>query len=194
MRDEEFNAFAAGAWEPLRRTAYLMTGDLHTAEDLVQDVLTRVYVAWPRVEDPGAYARVAMSRHMMNRWRRATRRPRETALRVEHDTAMDDLAAAVALRTDMVAALTRLAPRQRAVVVLRYFEDWSEAQIAAELGIAMGTVKSQLHKGLRRLGVHLTSPPDEQRPADPVRCDSTRPAPDAALPAAPAAGVMPDAR
>ena len=194
MRDEEFDAFAAGAWEPLRRTAYLMTGDVHAAEDLVQEVLTRVYVAWPRVDDPGAYARVAMSRHVMNRWRRAARRPREAALGPGHDTPLDDPASAVALRADLVAALAVLAPRQRAVVVLRYFEDWSEAQIAAELGIAVGTVKSQLHKGLRRLGITLAPPrPAAGTPPDLAASGAPRAALDVAFPTAPA-GVMPRAR
>jgi len=148
---EDYDAFVRTSGTRLLRVALLLTGDRGAAEDLVQDVLERMYVRWPGIEDPNAYARAAMSRHVADRWRRLSRRPREVAIQPWHDRAQDDGAAARAERSGILTHLRDLPPRQRAVLVLRYFEDWSEQQIADELDVSRGTVKSQASKGLARL-------------------------------------------
>lgn len=154
MRDEEsFVAFARGARERLRRTAYLMCGDWDKASDHVQEGLIRVYVAWPRLERAGrehAYARKAVVSAVLDHGRRRSNRE----LVVETDPerpAEGDLADAVTARAALLAALAELPPRQRACVVLRYFEDLSVADTAAALGCSQGTVKSQTARGLDRL-------------------------------------------
>jgi len=151
--EEEFAEFAAGARERLRRTAYLMSGDWELASDVVQEALIRVYVAWPRIESKGglpAYARrclvnVAID---MSRRRSSTELPSElTAL----DRASGDADLGVPAREALLAALRELAPRQRACVVLRYFEDQSVRDTAAVLGCSEGTVKSQTARALDTL-------------------------------------------
>jgi DNA-directed RNA polymerase specialized sigma24 family protein len=125
-RRADFSAFVAGNSTTLLRTAFLLTGDLRAAEDLLQEVLERTYVAWPRVEDPHAYVRTALSRRAINRWRALSRRA-ESPLHGEHDVAVSDDATQVADR-DAIALLLRTLPaRQRATVVLRFFDDLSEA-------------------------------------------------------------------
>lgn len=154
MRDEEtFVAFAQGARERLRRTAYLMCGDWDRASDHVQEGLIRVYVAWPRLEKAGrehAYARKAVVSAVLDAARR--RSSRELVVETGSDRAADgDLAEAVTARAALLAALAELPPRQRACVVLRYFEDLSVADTAAVLGCSQGTVKSQTARALDRL-------------------------------------------
>ncbi|WP_432483044.1 SigE family RNA polymerase sigma factor [Kineococcus esterisolvens] len=146
-----FEEFVAAGGGRLLRTALLLTGDRAAAEDLVQDVLERAYVRWRSIEDPHAYTRTAMTRAVTDRWRRVGRRPREVELQGWHGRAVADGAADRAVRADVVDHLRKLPPRQRAVIVLRYFEDWSEERIADELDISRGTVKSQASKGLARL-------------------------------------------
>lgn len=154
MRDEEsFVAFAQGARERLRRTAYLMCGDWDRASDHVQEGLIRVYVAWPRLEKAGrehAYARKAVVSAVLDAARR--RSSRELVVGTDADRpAEGDLADAVTSRAALLAALAELPPRQRACVVLRYFEDLSVADTAAVLGCSQGTVKSQTARALDRL-------------------------------------------
>ncbi|NAZ81386.1 SigE family RNA polymerase sigma factor [Kineococcus sp. R8] len=148
---EDYDAFVRTSGTRLLRVALLLTGDRGAAEDLVQDVLERMYVRWPGIDDPDAYARTAMSRHVADRWRRLSRRPREVSIEPWHDRADEDGAEARAERAGVVEHLRALPPRQRAVIVLRYFEDWSEERIADELDVSRGTVKSQASKGLARL-------------------------------------------
>ncbi|MGI4894008.1 MAG: SigE family RNA polymerase sigma factor [Janthinobacterium lividum] len=157
---ESFEEFVRYSGDRLLRMALLLTGDRNTAEDLVQDVLERMYVNWRRVEDPQAYARTAMTRKVTDRWRLRGRRPKEVELAQWHAPTVADGAAARAERSGVVAALGRLPPRQRAVIVLRYFEDWSEEQIADHLDCSRGTVKSQASKGLATLRKHLAEPAD----------------------------------
>ena len=145
---EEFTATNSSA---LLRTALLLTGSVVAAEDLLQDVLERVYVRWRSVQDPQSYARTVMTRAVTDRWRRAGRRPKEVPLQEWHERTVGDGAVERATHADVVARLRQLPPRQRAVIVLRYFEDWSEEQIADELDISRGTVKSQAARGLARL-------------------------------------------
>lgn len=154
MRDEaEFVAFAQGARARLRQTAYLTCGDWDRASDHVQEALIRVYVAWPRLERAGrehAYARKAVVSAVLDHARR--RSSREVVVEADPSRpAPGDLADQVTDRTALVAALATLAPRQRACIVLRYFEDLSVADTAAALGCSQGTVKSQTARGLDTL-------------------------------------------
>ncbi|MBB5789189.1 SigE family RNA polymerase sigma factor [Jiangella mangrovi] len=153
MRNDGFDEFVAGWSARLLRSAYLLTGDRGLAEDLVQDVYERLYVAWPRVADPAAYAHRVLTRQAMNRWRTRSRRPKEAALGLEHDRPdhRADAVTAFHERAVIVAALRTLTARQRAVVVLRYFADLSEADTAAAMGCSVGTVKSQTARALARL-------------------------------------------
>lgn len=153
-RDEAaFVEFAAGARERLRRTAYLACGDWDRAADHVQEGLVRVYVAWPRLQRNGqeyAYARKAVMSALVDHHRRrsSTERPVDhTASQGAHPS-VPDPADALAQRQELMGALAQLPPRQRACLVLRYFEDLSVVDTAGVLGIAPGTVKSQTSRAL----------------------------------------------
>ena len=151
MRDEAaFVEFAQSARDRLRRTAYLLCGDWDQASDFVQEGLIRVYVRWPRlVRDGGehGYARKAVISAFLDHARRrsSTERPQEADPTLASD---EDVAHDVTHRAHLMAALARLAPRQRACVVLRYFEDLSVTETAALLGCSEGTVKSQTSRAL----------------------------------------------
>lgn len=153
MARDEFEPFAAGAATRLYRTAFLMVGDHHQAEDLAQDVLARVYVAWPRISgDPHGYAYRALANAVANQRRWRTRHP-EQPLEPEHadgpgGSAWDDQ---VLLGHDVRAALQQLPARQRMVVVLRYYADLTEVQTAQALNVSVGTVKSQHSRAITRL-------------------------------------------
>ncbi|GAA3775481.1 SigE family RNA polymerase sigma factor [Plantactinospora mayteni] len=153
MRDSrgaEFDDFVRTRSMVLLRVAFLLTGDRHAAEDLLQEVLEQVYVRWRRVHgSPEAYARRALVNRSANRWRRRARRP-EQALG-DHDGVGRDHADAVALREVVVGALRALPARQRAAVVLRYLEDLPVADAAAAMGCSEGAVKSHASRGLARL-------------------------------------------
>ncbi|MEH1167856.1 SigE family RNA polymerase sigma factor [Micromonospora sp. CPCC 205539] len=160
MRDSrgaEFDEFVRTRSVALLRVAYLLTGDRHTAEDLLQEVLEQVYVRWRRVQtSPEAYARRALVNRSINRWRRRKRRPEQTL--GDHDVVARDHADDVALRRAVVAALRDLPPRQRATVVLRYLEDLPTADVARTLGCSEGAVKSNASRGLARLREALSGP------------------------------------
>ncbi|MFC5729507.1 MULTISPECIES: SigE family RNA polymerase sigma factor [Nocardioides] len=154
MRDEAaFVEFAEAARGRLRSTAYLMCGDWDQASDHVQEGLIRVYVAWPRLTRAGreyAYARKAVISAFLDHVRR--RSSTEVPTDHHHDLPSgQDLAEAVTSRTTLMAALAELPPRQRACVVLRYFEDLSVADVAAVLRCTEGTVKSQTSRALASL-------------------------------------------
>ena len=154
MRDEvAFVEFAGAVRGRLRRTAYLLCGDWEQASDHVQEGLVRVYVAWPRLTRAGrehAYARKAVVSACLDHARR--RSSSELPSDPVGDVASaHDLAESVALRTSLLAALATLPPRQRACVVLRYFDDLSVADTAAVLGCSEGTVKSQTSRALTSL-------------------------------------------
>jgi RNA polymerase sigma-70 factor (sigma-E family) len=146
-----FTEFVRDRSTALLRTAVLLAGgDRGHAEDLVQGVLERMYVRWDRIDGPPeAYARRALTHAAVNRWRTRRRRP-ELPLLAE-DAAGRDRAADVDLRDALVRALHTLPPRQRAVLVLRYFDDLAETDVAATLGCSVGTVKSQTSRALARL-------------------------------------------
>lgn len=147
--DDEFNAWAAGAEAPLLRSAYLLTGDLHRSEDLVQEALVKVALRWRRLRSghPTAYARRVIARDHVSLWRRTGREvPASDPLAPPATVSSDPDAVLVVQK-----ALARLTPAQRAVVVLRHFDDLTERETAEVLGVAVGTVKSQNAAALTRL-------------------------------------------
>jgi RNA polymerase sigma-70 factor (sigma-E family) len=145
---KDFEAFLAARYDALLRTAYLLTGDHHDAEDLLQQSLVRAVGAWKRIDgDPEPYVRTILVRQNISRWR--GRRWRELPTDSLPETLVSD--EGTEDRVALHRALGSLAPRQRAVIVLRYYEDLTEAQTAEVLGIAVGTVKSQTRDALRRL-------------------------------------------
>ena len=154
MRDEAaFVEFAEAVGGRLRRTAYLMCGDWDQASDHVQEGLIRVYVAWPRLTRAGreyAYARKAVVSAFLDHSRR--RSSSEIPAEAHGDVSSgQDVAENVAVRAALMAALADLPPRQRACVVLRYFDDLSVTDTAAVLGCSEGTVKSQTSRALTSL-------------------------------------------
>jgi RNA polymerase sigma-70 factor (sigma-E family) len=153
----DFESFVATRTGALLRYAFVLTGDRHQAEDLVQSALASSYRHWRRI-DPGTaerYVRAAVLNSYLSWWRRPSRR-REVL--TQDITPFSDLQGGgpgsdqgLDLRDDMWRALATLPPRQRAVVVLRYFEDLTEAETAARMNVSLGTVKSQHSKALRSL-------------------------------------------
>lgn len=169
-KDAEFDAFVRGCSTRLLRAAWLLVSDRQAAEDLLQDVLVKVYFAWGRIEtNPEAYARRALVRQAINRHRYRKRRP-ESVVRYGVDRALPDIADGVALQHSVVAALRDLPPRQRAAVVLRYFEDLPEADAAAVLGCSCGTIRAHASRGLARLRTALTSADTGTTRATEVAC------------------------
>ncbi|GFJ94759.1 SigE family RNA polymerase sigma factor [Phytohabitans rumicis] len=153
-RGGAFDEFVRSRSVPLLRVAYLLTGDRHAAEDLLQEVLEQLYVRWRRVHaSPEAYARKALVNRAANRWRRRARRP-ERALG-DLDPPTPDHAGDVALREAVITALRAVPPRQRAAVVLRYLEDLPVAEVAQALDCSEGAVKSHTSRGLARLREEL---------------------------------------
>jgi RNA polymerase sigma-70 factor (sigma-E family) len=154
---EGFRRFVLRQWTPLVRTAYLLTGDRGTAEDLVQSALEKAHRHWARIQRtdaPEVYVRRVMI-NTASSWRRR-RRVREVPLLAfdadrDATTGGPDAYARFDNRQEVLAALRRLPPRTRAVLVLRYFEDLSEADTARVLGCSVGSVKSQASRGLARL-------------------------------------------
>ena len=146
-----FAEYVTARGPALVRTAYLLTGDHHAAEDLVQTVLAKAVLRWRSIEgSPDAYVRRALYHQNVSTWRRF-RRGREEARAELPDRAGAHDADAVERRMLLRDALARLAPQQRAVLVLRFYEDRTEAETAALLGIGVGTVKSQTRRALTRL-------------------------------------------
>lgn len=147
MDEQEFTAWAAGCERQLLRSAFLLTGDLHRAEDLVQEALTRVALRWSRLRagNPTAYARTIIVRDNISWWRRR----REVTVAEPYDAAAPPVDPEVALVVRR--SLARLTRSQRAVLVLRHFDDLTERETAELLGVSLGTVKSQNAAALARL-------------------------------------------
>jgi RNA polymerase sigma-70 factor (sigma-E family) len=142
----DYDTFVAARWSRLLRVAYLLTGDWAAAEDLTQNALVKAWFAWRRIEgDPEPYVRKIVVRSFLTARRRRWRAEVPVELMPEHPVA-GDTASELAERDALWRALGRLPARQRAIVVLRYFEDLSERQIADQLGVRAGTVKSQASK------------------------------------------------
>jgi RNA polymerase sigma-70 factor (sigma-E family) len=153
---EQFGAFVHARSAALLRTGYLLTRDWGLAEDLLQTALAKARLAWGRIHgDPDPYVRRILVTTATSGWRRRWRGELPTAALPETptaSTAVQDMAE----RDEMWQALGRLTARQRAVVVLRYYEDLTEQQTAQVLGCSLGTVKSQTSKALARLRVDPT--------------------------------------
>jgi RNA polymerase sigma-70 factor (sigma-E family) len=147
-----FGAFVHARRRALLRTAWLLSGDWHLAEDLVQTALVRCYPRWARIsaDNPDAYVRRVIVSVHASWWRRRWRGETPTAT-LPDSAGTSDGYAELDQRRLVADALASLPPRQRATVVLRYFEDMTEAQTAAAMGCTVGTVKSQTVKALDRL-------------------------------------------
>jgi RNA polymerase sigma-70 factor (sigma-E family) len=155
-RDSDFLEFVRARSLALRRTAYLLCGDWSAGDDLVQESLAKVYVAWPRIAASQAvesYTRTTMLRTYLNE-KRKWRREVHYGDVPEHPTDDQDTALTVTLS----ALLRELPAKQRAVLVLRFYQDLSVPQIAEELDIPQGTVKSQLSRGLSTMRTRLDEP------------------------------------
>jgi RNA polymerase sigma-70 factor (sigma-E family) len=161
----DFEQFVTASSDALLRTAFLVVWDPVEAEDLVQECLLAVARRWPRVrrmDHPHAYARRVLINLALDGAKRRTRHRRElvgdeaAGLAALHDEASARSLNAVGERAELIEALGTLPPRQRAVLVLRYFEDLGEAQVAELLGCSVGTVKSTASRGLTRLQAALS--------------------------------------
>ena len=148
MDDSEFIEWVAGQQRQLLRTAYLLCGDVHRAQDLVQEALIKVALRWPRLRggNPAGYARQIIVRDNISWWRRQ-RRELPTAHESQARSVPSDPETALVVRR----ALDRLTARQRAVLVLRHFDDLTERETADILGVTVGTVKSTNATALARL-------------------------------------------
>jgi RNA polymerase sigma-70 factor (sigma-E family) len=149
----DFDEFVNTRGAALLRFAYLLTGDPHQAEELAQATLVRVYAAWGRVmrRDPYAYARTVLANLAHDHWRRPMR---EYATEVmPEQQAPSDVADDVARRRWLINALRSLSPRERSVIVLRHLFDASETEVARDLNLSLGTVKSLNSRGLAKLRV-----------------------------------------
>lgn len=164
----EFERFVRDRTGPLLRTAYLMAGDLGEAEDLVQETLLRVARRWYKVaamEQPGAYARQILVNLVIDQAGQRAQRNSELAVARDGpvaepaDGAAERALLAVNTQALLLAALAGLPRRQRAVIVLRYWDDLPEAEVAAILGCSVGTVKSTASRGLARLREALGTEP-----------------------------------
>lgn len=152
MAPVDFDAFVAARSAALLRTAYLLTRDHALAEDLLQSALTKAWFSWAKIYgDPERYVRAILVNTYSSWWRRkwrgeqATERLPETAREAETESS--------AGHHDLWQAMGRLPARQRAVIVLRYYEDLTEAETAAVLGCSVGTVKSQASKAMAKLRI-----------------------------------------
>jgi RNA polymerase sigma-70 factor (sigma-E family) len=156
--EESFRRFAVDHAVRLRRSAYLLCGDWHFAEDLMQTTLVKIYRSWGRVQKDESltnYGRTVLLRTWLDEKRRPWRRSEQTEAAVpeQHDDARGpgDSPERLWARDLVHAGLLRLPPRQRAVLVLRYFDDLSVAEAARVMGCSEGTVKSQTARGLDSL-------------------------------------------
>ena len=162
-----FTEFMSVRSASLFRTAYLIVGDHQLAQDLLQEALIRTYLAWPRLRDPGkaeAYTRRTIVTTAISWRRRRSFHERPTG-RLP-DTTVPDATEAVTTHASVVAQLRTLPPRQRAAIVLRYYEDLTEVQTADVMGCSVGTVKSHVSTGLGRLrdrmGASFPAPNDDE--------------------------------
>ena len=149
--DVVFARYVRARQHRLLRAAYLVCGDAHLAEDLLQGALAKLAPRWERLrhENPDAYVRKILYRDAVSSWRRTRRESLSTLPLIE--VPVDDQSPRTGQRVDLERALGELTPKQRAVVVLRFFEDRSELEAAEALGVSVGTVKSQTHAALARL-------------------------------------------
>jgi RNA polymerase sigma-70 factor (sigma-E family) len=168
---EDFGQFMASRWPGLVRLAYGLTGDRWVAEDIAQGTLASAYAAWWRVrraDDPDAYVRRILINASNSRFRRRRVTENSRAMAELPDARLADPSDLIGDRAALVAAVRELPPRQRAIVVLRYLEDLSDAQVAATLGCSAGTVRSQASRALAKLrgsaALADTAPPRQAGP------------------------------
>lgn len=176
-RDAAFTEYFAARSDIMRGTAYLLCGDWHRAEDLVQVTFTKLYLAWRRVsrhDALDAYTRQTLVRTFLSerrrgwfRMERVSEEPTAGGRSGGHAGAL--AAAGVEDRQVLLTALTRVPPRQRAVLVLRYWEDLSVEETARLLNCSTGTVKSQAARGLQTLRGVITDPDLTSRDGERVR-------------------------
>jgi RNA polymerase sigma-70 factor (sigma-E family) len=173
--EAEFRAFVASRWHRMLRTAHLLTGHHHDAEDLVQTALAKAYARWERVrrsDDPDAYVwRIMIN---ANRDRLRVPRPREWLTDRFPEAAAPGRTDAITEHSALMAALARLPRRQRAVVVLRYLEDRSESEVAALLGTRVGTVRSHAARALRKLRAEPAVTGPGRGPVPPRRSEAAQ--------------------
>jgi RNA polymerase sigma-70 factor (sigma-E family) len=147
--ETSFREYVTARWSALLRTAYLLTGEHDRAQELVQNALVRVHRHWSKVESagsPDAYVRKIMVNLNTDWWRRLGSRERPVGLPTEVDRPTTaDPYASFELREDLWSALRELPARMRATLVLRYFEDLTEAETAQVLGCSLGTLNARLH-------------------------------------------------
>jgi len=151
LDDQEFHDFVAQRMERWRRSAYLMCQDWHTADDLVSIAVAKIYRYWREVrqaDNPEAYAQRILTRTWLSERRRPWRRERSAELVPDKPAGVTD---GVADRDSFAALLRTLGPRQRAVLILRFYFDFSTEQTAEILQVTAGTVKSQTARGLNAL-------------------------------------------
>ncbi|SEG62689.1 RNA polymerase sigma-70 factor, sigma-E family [Thermomonospora echinospora] len=150
--ERQFREFVTARSPALMRLAFLLAGgDAHAAEDLLQTSLAKTAARWRTVEDLESYVRTVMYRQQVSWWRRGVRR-RETTIAEPPDVAARaDDTHALELRLVMRGALAKLTAKQRTVLVLRYFEDLPDTEVARLLGCSVGTVRSTAHRSLARL-------------------------------------------
>jgi RNA polymerase sigma-70 factor (sigma-E family) len=152
VADQEFDAYVVASGPRLKRLAFLLSGDLDSAEDLLQNAYAKALPRWSRIrtyDQPDAYMRRVMVNGRTSAWRRS--RGRELLTASPPETAASDPTASLAQSEDLRRALTELPAQQRAAVVLRFYCDLSEAETAAAMGVSVGTVKSHTSRGLARL-------------------------------------------
>lgn len=167
--EREFTDFAHAYGSRLLRAAEFLAKDLQSAEDLVQATLTKVFVAWPKAkkQNPYAYARRILINEHIDTWRR--RRWRETLTAAPPDTTFSgevDLTVWLSDRDFLIKALGQVTPRERVVLVLRYCEDLPEKEVAKELEISVGTVKSTASRALNKLRTQAIAEREAQIHAD----------------------------
>ena len=158
MADQEFDAYVVASGPRLKRLAFLLTGDVDTAEDLLQAAYAKALPRWSRIrsyDEPDAYLRRVMVNQRTSTWRRVRR---EVLTADPPETPSTDPAGAYADTEGLRVALLALPAKQRVAVVLRHYCDLSEAETAALMGVSVGTVKSQTSRGLSRLRALIPAP------------------------------------
>jgi RNA polymerase sigma-70 factor (sigma-E family) len=159
--DPAFRDYVTARGRALLRTAYLLTGNTADAEDLVQSALAKTYLAWDRIEDRAAvdgYVRRAMVNTHISWWRR--RRLDEFPTDEIPDQAVADHAGSSDLHETLRRAIDRLPERMRAAVMLRFYDDMTEAEVAEVLGVSLGTVKSTVSRAVAKLRIDAELQPD----------------------------------
>jgi RNA polymerase sigma-70 factor (sigma-E family) len=150
----QYSSWVEAAWPRLSRTAYALTGDVDAADELLQEALVKLFVAWPRVsraDAPEAYAKRVLINLATSQWRSKTRRGGAFAVDPAAARPIPSIESHIAESDALWTLICGLPPRQRAVLVLRYYEDLSEQEIALALEIAPGTVKSLANAAMKKL-------------------------------------------